>query len=171
MITVVGDRDAGKTRFMHIACERKMRKNIFRSTAIEEFHMLHTLFKVVPGSAADDVVSAACDGADAIVVVYDAAKGALRAHNWLVRIRRLMQGSHGVHVLVCGYGTRHAIGSVPDDVVDMLHKHPNAEHAFVDEKWPEGVVDCANRIVKRVRHSPPSPLSAYEISCALAPSE
>ena len=172
MIAVVGDRDAGKTRFMHVACKKDMRKNIFRSTAVEEFHTLDTLFQVVPGSAGNGLVSAVCDGADAIIVVYDAEKGARSAHNWLLRIRRLMRGVGGIHVLVCGYGVRHALGSeVPDDVVYMLHQHPNAEHAFVDETWPEGIVDCANRIVTRVRRSPPSPLSACKISRALAPSQ
>jgi len=160
-VVVVGDAHVGKTRFMHCATGTCIPVNIFRSINVEYFTMCGTSFVVVPGDATNDVLARVSDQADGVIVLYAVDNGIAHAARWLRRMRSVSNGMLGVPLLLCAHSLKPAVRIAPPDVSALLRQHPNAEHAYTTEQWTDGIADCANRIVYRIRRRPPSPLSAY----------
>jgi len=163
-VVVVGDAHVGKTRFMHCATGMRIPVNVFRSIKVEYFTMCGTSFVIVPGGATNDVLAGACDQAEGVIVLYAADNGIENAGRWLRCIRSVCSDVLRVPLLLCAHSLKPAVRTVPTvppAVSALLRQYPNAEHAYTTEQWADGISDCANRIVYRIRRRPPSPLSSY----------
>ena len=155
-IVVVGDSRMGKNEFMHLATTGQAPLNIYASRTCETFTLVgaggsRAEFIVVPGRAGDEMLAGACEGADGIMVIY---KGTVyNAKRWLMRCTR--GSSVSVPVMLCYHNS-----AFPPDrrVPEMLHQWPTAEHSCTSTLYTIGMQDCANRIVRRARANPGSPL-------------
>jgi len=156
-VVVLGDSRVGKTEFMHRATGGQVPLNIYTSVRPERFQLVGMCttaeFTVVPGRADRAMLMAACDGADAIVVIYN---GSIHnATRWLMRCTGRKQTS--VPILIC----QHNSAQPPDRrVPDALRDWPTAEHTCTSALYTTGLQDCANRIVRRARSEHGSPLGS-----------
>jgi len=155
-IAVLGDSHVGKTEFMHLATTRQVPLNIYTSREPELFTLqgIYTsaLFVVVPGSADHAATSAAVAGADAIMVLY-ADHNAAAARRWIIRCTGGRQTT--LPILICAHNSKGP--PAPARVEDMLRQLPTAEHTYTSTLYVTGIVDCANRIVRRARKELGSP--------------
>ena len=162
-IIVIGDSGTGKTAFMIAATGQRMPHNVFRSTGVETFCMCRAAFYVIPGTCSSSVLRNTCDGADGILVICRRGCSA-GARAWLQKVQRVAAGELHVPVIVCAHGDDQ-ISSIGEDGVRLLQRYPNSEYAFTCNMWPEGIKDCANRIVCRVRRDPTTPIRCFEQDC------
>jgi hypothetical protein len=155
-IVVLGDSGIGKTAFMITATGQRMPHNVFRSRQVETFHMCRAAFIIVPGAADPVTLGKACEGADGLIVLCKQA-GSSRARAWLHKVESMSSSRLQVPVIVCAHGGRGEHRFREDDM-RLLRRYPTAEYAFTCHAWPEGIKDCANRIVHRVRRTPTTPI-------------
>ena len=157
-VAVLGDSRAGKTEFMHLATSGRAPLNIYTSREPELFTLQGAfstaLFVVVPGSADGDAFEAAVAGADAILVLY-ADHHAEAARRWILRVTR--GRSTTLPILICAHNAKGP--PAPQRVADLLRHFPSAEHTYTSTLYVTGIVDCANRIVRRARKELGSPVS------------
>ena len=155
---VLGDRNAGKTVFMHHATHRRVPLNIFTLTRTAHFQWqgaLHSSadFSVLPGACTNEALARALHGVDGLIVLYKQDIGTAR--QWLCRAAQCVQGVHAVPSLVVCTGAAHS----DVNLTELLRAFPCAQHAYVQSAV--GAQDCVNRIVTRARRYPPSPLEMH----------
>jgi hypothetical protein len=155
-IIVLGDSGIGKTAFMIIATGQRMPHNVFRSRQAETFHMCSAAFTIVPGAASPGALGHACEGADGILVLCKRGDSS-RARAWLHKVECMSNSGLHVPVIVCAHGGQ-GEHRLREDDIRLLRRYPTAEYAFTCHAWPEGIKDCANRIVHRVRRTPTTPI-------------
>jgi hypothetical protein len=155
-IVVLGDSGIGKTAFMIIATGRRMPHNVFRSMQVETFRMCSAAFIIVPGAADPDMLGQACEGADGLIILCKRG-GSNRARVWLRKVESMSSSGLHVPVIVCAHGD-HGEHRLIEEDMRLLRRYPTAEYAFTCPAWPEGIKDCANRIVHRVRRTPTTPI-------------
>lgn len=141
---------------MHLATSGTCPLNIFTNGRPETFVLqgttLSAQFCVVNGSASDEHLQAEIErGADAIVVVF--RNGALSARAWLARCT---QGrATTLPIVICQHDSSCEPGPL---IVHLLRHYPTAEFTVTCSQHIAGLMDCVNRIVRRARHKPGSPL-------------
>jgi hypothetical protein len=155
-IVVLGDSATGKTAFMITATGQRMPHNVFRSRQVETFHMCSAAFTVVPGAASLAALGKACEGADGLLVLCKRGSSS-RARAWLKKVECISNSELHVPVIVCAHGG-HGEHRLSEEDIRLLRRYPTSEYAFTSSAWPEGIKDCANRIVHRVRRTPTTPI-------------
>ena len=130
--------------------------NVFTNRRSETFVLQGTTlaaqFCVVPGSASDDHLRAEINrGADAIVVVFQ--NGPQSVRTWLARCTQGCPTS--IPILICQHDSSCEPGPL---IVHLLRHFPSAEFTVTRSHNVTGLMDCANRIVRRARAEPGSPL-------------
>ena len=155
-VLVMGDSGTGKTAFMIAATGKSVPYNVFRSTQIETFFMCNAKFEVVPGTCGMSALREVCDGADGIIVICKQGYST-HARAWLRKIESITNDELHVPIIICGHGKNTAC-DIGEEGVRLLRRYPNSEYAFTCDAWPEGIKDCANRIVHRIRRAPTTPI-------------
>jgi hypothetical protein len=155
-VLVVGDSRTGKSKMMHLATTGTCPLNLFTNRRPETFVLRGTTltaqFCVVHGSASDEHLHAEIErGADAIVIVFK--NSARSARTWLARCTR--GHSTSLPILICQHNSSCEPGPL---VVHLLRHYPTAEFTVTRSCRVAGLSDCANRIVRRARAEPGSPL-------------
>lgn len=158
-VVVIGDSGTGKTAFMMLASGQSLPYNVFRSTHVETFFMCNATFYVVPGTTDISALQETCDGADGIIVICKRG-GSAQARAWLQAIERIANDDIHVPIIICAHGNTN-VRKMGEDGVRMLRRYRNSEYAFTCNAWPEGIQDCANRIVHRIRRAPTTPVRCY----------
>jgi len=155
-IVMLGNSGTGKTAFMITATGQRMPYNVFRSTHVETFHMGSAVFTVVPGNTSCATLRQACEGADGIIVLFTQGKSC-QARTWLKRVESAACNPLHVPIIVCAHG-RQGGCQLSEEDIRLLRRYPTAEYAYTSSAWPEGIKDCANRVVYRVRRAPTTPI-------------
>jgi len=154
-VLVVGDSRTGKSKMMHLATTGTCPLNLFTNRRPETFVLRGTTltaqFCVVHGSASDAHLRAEIErGADAIVIVFK--NSARSARTWLARCTHDRPTS--LPIMIC----QHDSSCEPGPPRAILRHYPTAEFTVTHSRRVVGLMDCANRIVRRARAEPGSPL-------------
>ena len=156
-ILVLGDSGVGKTSWL-FAMNGQVPRNIFKSTHDEKFVFSCTqpsaIFVAIHSSITNQNLKKHCKGTQGLIVLYNNNCSPLA---WLHRVN-LLYPRNTIPVIVCCHG----IHTTAHDL-SWLHRHVHVEHAFTSIEQRAGIIDCANRILTRVRQNLPSPLSESEM--------